>query len=134
MKRLPNVEFSKAGWRQFAAMNRNLGSRFIKGFILRHKLAEYIGAHYESGNLLDPYCQELRYEDGVYLILQQIGSTWYVTDVWTDEIPAAYAPVLFWKRVKRGWREMAARVLIGWRPLKNKTYIAKNEVPTVCAH
>ena len=134
MKRLPNVEFSKAGWRQFAAMNRNLGSRFIKGFILCHEVADYIDAHYESGNLLDPYCQELRYEDGVYLILQQIGSTWYVTDVWTDEIPAAYAPVLFWKRIKRGWREMAARVLIGWRPLNNKTYIAKDEVTTVCAH
>ena len=57
-----------------------------------------------------------------------------MTDVWTDEIPAAYAPVLFWKRIKRGWREMAARVLIGWRPLNNKTYIAKDEVPTVCAH
>ena len=78
-------------------------------------MSEYIGAHYESGNLLDPYCQELRYEDGVYLILQQIGSTWYVTDIWTTTETVAFKPVFFWKRVKRGWREFAARVMIGWQ-------------------
>ena len=117
MKRLPNVEFSKTGWKQFAAMNRCLGSRFIKGFILRRELSEYIGAHYESGNLLDPYCQELRYEDGVYLILQQIGSTWYVTDIWTTAETVAFKPVFFWKRVKFGWREFAVRVMIGWRSI-----------------
>lgn len=115
MKRLPNVEFSKTGWKQFSTMNRCLGSRFIKGFILRRELAEYIDAHYESGNRLDPYCQELRYEDGVYLILQQIGSTWYVTDIWTTAETVVFQPVFFWKRVKLGWREFAARVMIGWR-------------------
>lgn len=121
MKRLPHVDFTKSGWKQFSALNRALGTRFVKGFILRRELAEYIGAHYESGNNLDPVCQEVRYEDGVYLLLKQIGSTWYVTDIWATEEPTAFAPMLFWVRVKRGWQTILRQIVIGWRNLIGST-------------
>lgn len=108
------IDFTRSGWRQFAKMNRLLGIRFIKGFILRRELAAYIAAHYESGNSLDPVCQEVRYEGGVYLLLQQCGSIWYITDIWNTEEPVGFSPVLFWKRVKRGCREILRQIVIGW--------------------
>jgi len=117
MKQLPNVDFTRSGWKQFSQLNRALGARFIKGFILRRELAAYIGAHYESGNNLDPVCQEVRYEEGVYLLLKQIGTTWYVTDIWCDAEPTAYAPMLFWVQIKQGWRTLLRQIVIGWRNL-----------------
>ena len=114
MKRLPHVDFTKSGWKQFSALNRALGTRFVKGFILRRELAEYIGAHYESGNNLDPVCQEVRYEDGVYLLMMKCQGVWYVTDIWNTETPNDFKPVFFWKKLKRGWKEFLVSVLIGW--------------------
>ena len=114
------IDFTKSGWRQFAKLNRSLGVRFIKGFILRRELAAYIAAHYESGNYLDPVCQEVRYEGGVYLLLQQRGSIWYITDIWDTEEPVGFKPILFWKRVKRGCREILRQIVIGWRDLTKK--------------
>lgn len=111
------IDFTKSGWRQFAVLNHGLGRRFIKGFILRRELSAYIAAHYESGKLLDPVCQEVRYEAGVYLLLKQVGHTWYVTDIWMAEEPVAYTPLLFWVRVKRGWRTILRQIVAGWRAL-----------------
>ena len=120
MKHLPNVDFTKSGWKQFVTLNRNLGARFIKGFILRRELATYIGAHYESNHNLDPVCQEIRYEDGVYLLLKQIGNTWYITDIWCDEEPVGFAPILFWQRIKRGCSYLLTQIVIGWQTLTGK--------------
>ena len=117
MKQLLNVDFTRSGWKQFSKLNRALGARFIKGFILRRELAAYIGAHYESGNNLDPVCQEVRYEEGVYLLLKQIGTTWYVTDIWCDAEPTAYAPMFFWVQIKQGWHTLLRQIVIGWRNL-----------------
>lgn len=109
------IDFTKSGWRQFAKLNRNLGARFIKGFILRRELSAYIAAHYESGKLLDPVCQEVRYEAGMYLLLKQVGHTWYVTDIWMAEESVAYTPLLFWVRIKRGWCTILRQIVAGWR-------------------
>ena len=117
MKRLPNVEFSKVGWRQFGRMNHALGARFIKGHILRRELAEYIAAHEESGVHLDTGCQEIRYEGGVYLLMMKCQGVWHITDIWSTDAPDSFEPVFFWKLVKRGWRELLVRVLIAWRNL-----------------
>ena len=35
-KRAAQVDFTRSGWQQFAKLNRKLGARFIRGFILRH--------------------------------------------------------------------------------------------------
>ena len=66
-KRAAQVDFTRSGWQQFAKLNRKLGARFIRGFILRHELAAYLTAHEAAGTPLDEGCQEVRYEDGVYL-------------------------------------------------------------------
>lgn len=114
MKQFPNVEFTRSGWRQFCKMNRCLGSRFIKGFILRRELALYIAAHDVSGVHLDTICQEIRYEDGVYLLIMKCQGVWYITDIWSAETPNDFKPVFFWKKLKQGWKEFLVSVLIGW--------------------
>lgn len=108
------IDFTKSGWRQFAKLNRNLGARFIKGFILRRELTAYIAAHEKSGVHLDTACQEIRYEGGVYLLMMKCQGVWYITDIWNTETPDSFVPVFFWKRIKRGWKELLVRVLITW--------------------
>ena len=39
------VDFTRSGWRQFFRLNRSLGARFIRGFVLRYELAAYLTAH-----------------------------------------------------------------------------------------
>ena len=108
------IDFTKSGWRQFCKMNRVLGIRFIKGFILRRELALYIAAHDASGVHLDTICQEIRYEDGVYLLMMKCQGVWYITDIWSTETPNDFKPVFFWKKLKQGWKEFLVSVLIGW--------------------
>ena len=114
------IDFTKSGWRQFAKLNRNLGARFIKGFILRRELTAYIAAHEKSGVHLDTACQEIRYEGGVYLLMMKCQGIWYITDIWNTEAPDSFAPVFFWKRIKRGCNLLLAHVLIGWQNLTKR--------------
>ncbi len=114
------VEFTRTGWRQFARLNRSLGARFIRAFILRYELAAYLTEHEAAGVHLDTECQEVRYVDGVYLLLRKSQGVWYITDVFTDEEAVGYEPVYFWQRIKRGASYILARLLIGWRQLTRK--------------
>lgn len=109
------VAFTKSGWKQYLQMNRRLGIRFIKGFILRLELAAYLAAYEDSGVVLDSCCQELRYDDGIYLLLMKNNGVWYITNIWAAAMPAGYEPVYTWQRVKRGWQTFASKVLAGWR-------------------
>lgn len=110
-----HINFTKSGWRQFAKLNRSLGSRFIKGFILRYELSKYITAHENSGVHLDTICQEIRYDDGIYLLLMKNNDTWYITDIWSAEAPIAFVPVFFWTQIKCGYNTLLAHVLVAWR-------------------
>ena len=94
-KRAAQVDFTRSGWQQFAKLNRKLGARFIRGFILRHELAAYLTAHEAAGTPLDEGCQEVRYEDGVYLLLKKMQGVWYITDVFVTEATVAYEPMFF---------------------------------------
>lgn len=114
------VEFTRSGWRQFTRLNRSLGTRFIKAFILRYELAAYLAEHEAAGVQLDTECQEVRYVDGVYLLLRKSQGVWYITDVFTAEEAVGYEPVYFWQRIKRGASYIIARLLIGWRQLTRK--------------
>ena len=114
------VEFTRTGWRQFARLNRNLGARFIRAFILRYELAAYLAEHEAAGVKLDTECQEVRYVDGVYLLLRKSQGIWYITDVFAAEEAISYEPVYFWQRIKRGASYILARLLIGWRQLTRK--------------
>ena len=118
--RTARVDFTHSGWRQFAKLNRRLGTRFIRGFILRHELAAYLTAHEAAGTPLDEGCQEVRYEDGVYLLLKKMQGVWYITDVFVTEATVAYEPMFFWKQIKRGASFILAHVLTGWRALTQR--------------
>lgn len=113
----PTIDFTRSGWRQLEKVNRALGPRFLCAFTLRRELAAYIAKHMACGFHLDSECHEVRYEDGVYLLLKQMGGIWYVTDVIAEEEPAGFAPVYLWTLVKRGASRLLTRVLIGWRQL-----------------
>ena len=114
------VEFTRSGWRKFMRLNRSLGARFLRGFVLRYELAAYLTAHEAAGVELDEGCQEVCYENGVYLLLRKMQGVWYITDVFCTEEAVAYEPVFCWKRIRRGASFILAHVLIGWRQLTER--------------
>lgn len=79
------VKFTRSGWRQLARLNRSLGARLIRAFVLRHELSVYLAEHEASGVHLDTECQEVRYVDGVYLLLRRSQGIWYIMDVFAAE-------------------------------------------------
>ena len=112
-----SIDFTKQGWRRFARLNASLGTRYIRAFILKRDVAEYIAAHEAAGVKLDTECQELRYDGGVHLLLRKVQGTWLITDVFCTEETVAFAPVYFWTRIRRGCSDTLAKLLIGWRCL-----------------
>ena len=119
-KRAAQVDFTRSGWRQFARLNRRLGVRFIRGFVLRYELGVYLTAHEAAGAELDEGCQEVCYENGVYLLLRKMQGVWYITDIFVTEEIVAYKPVFFWKQIKRGVNLILAHILSGWRQLTER--------------
>ncbi|MDD4444292.1 MAG: hypothetical protein PHC36_00605 [Eubacteriales bacterium] len=115
------IDFTRGGWRQFARVNRTLGSRFIKAFVLRHEVASYIAAHEDVGIQFDTICQEIRYDDGVYLLLKRVHDEWLITDVSVDESETGsskekhtFFPILIWRCVRNGLRTALTQTLCGW--------------------
>ena len=120
IRKQAQVDFTRSGWRQFMRLNRTLGARFLRGFVLRYELAAYLTAHEAAGVELDEGCQEVRYENGVYLLLRKMQGVWYITDVFTTEETVAYEPVFFWKQIKHGVNLILAHILSGWRQLTER--------------
>ena len=114
------VEFTRSSWRQLARLNRSLGARLIRAFVLCHELSAYLAEHEASGVHLDTECQEVRYVDGVYLLLRRSQGIWYITDVFAAEEGDGYEPMYFWQRVRRGAGCVLIRLLIGWRQLTRR--------------
>ncbi len=114
------VEFTRSGWRQLARLNRSMGARLIRAFVLCHELSAYLAEHEASGVHLDTECQEVRYVDGVYLLLRRSQGIWYITDVFAAEEGDDYEPMYFWQRVRRGAGCVLIRLLIGWRQLTRR--------------
>ena len=117
------VEFTRSSWRQLARLNRSLGARLIRAFVLCHELSAYLAEHEASGVHLDTECQEVRYVDGVYLLLRRSQGIWYITDVFAAEEGDGYEPMYFWQRVRRGAGCILIRLLIGWRQLARRTVV-----------
>ena len=120
IRKQAQVDFTRSGWRQFMRLNRTLSARFLRGFVLRYELAAYLTAHEAAGAELDEGCQEVCYENGVYLLLRKMQGVWYITDVFCTEEAVAYEPVFCWKRIRRGASFILAHVLIGWRQLTER--------------
>ena len=110
-----SIEFTSFGWKQLTRLNRSLGTGRICPFVLKRELSDYIASVEVSGRELDMTCQELRYEGGIYVLLRRTQGVWFVTDVFAVDAPAAFSPLYFWQRVRRGLREPLIHVLIGWR-------------------
>ena len=119
MRHTGQVTFTRPGWGRYLIMNRGLGSRFIKGFILRHELAAYLAAHEASGAPLDTECQEIHYGDGIYLLVRKCQGVWHITDIWAEEASDGFSPVYLWQRIKRGWQVVLAKVLVCWRHVRH---------------
>lgn len=111
------IDFTKHGWRQFAKLNTSLGTRYTRAFILKRDVAEYIAAHGAAGVKLDTACHELRYDGGIYVLLKKVQGEWLITDVFLTEEAAAFAPVYFWVRIRRGCNLPLVKLLTGWRSL-----------------
>ena len=124
IRKQAQVDFTRSGWRQFMRLNRTLGARFLRGFVLRYELAAYLTAHEAAGVELDEGCQEVRYENGVYLLLRKMQGVWYITDVFTTEETVAYEPVFFWKQIKRVANLILVHVLSGWRQLTERMVLS----------
>ena len=120
IRKLAQVDFTRSGWQQFIRLNRNLGARFIRGFALRYELAAYLAAHEAAGVELDESCQEVCYENGVYLLLRRMQGVWYITDIWADGDVIAFEPVWIWQQIKRGADCILAHILSGWRKLTER--------------
>lgn len=110
-----SVDFTKQGWRQFAAVNRRLAARYIRAFILKRELKQYIAAHEAAGVHLDTQCQEVCYDDGIYLLLRRTQGTWYITDIVLTDVAGGFVPVFTWERVRRGASGALRRVLLCWQ-------------------
>ena len=120
IRKQAQVDFTRSGWRQFFRLNRSLGARFLRGFVLRYELAAYLTAHEAAGVELDEGCQAVCYENGVYLLLRKMQGMWYITDIFATEETVAYEPVFFWKQIKRGVNLILTHVLSGWRQLTER--------------
>ena len=118
------MDFTRSGWRQFIGLNRSLGARFLRGFVLRYELAAYLTAHEAAGVELDEGCLEVCYENGVYLLLRKMQGVWYITDVFAAEETVAYEPVFFWQKIRRGADFILAHVLSGWRSLTERMVLS----------
>ena len=114
------VDFTRSGWRQFFKLNRSLGARFLRGFVLRSELAADLTAHEAAGVELDEGCQEVCYENDVYLLLRKMQGVWYITDVFAAEETVGYEPVFFWQKIRHGADFILAHVLSGWRQLTER--------------
>ncbi len=101
------VEFTKEGWQQLLRLHPS-------------PVSAYIASYEERGIHLDSECQEVCYQSGLFLILRKEHGVWYVTDVYTTGEDAGFVPVYFWTRIKRGFRVLAARVLICWQRLTKR--------------
>lgn len=124
------INFTRSGWRQFVKLNRSLGTRFIQAFILRRELAFYIASYEAAGKGLDTICQEVRYDDGVYLLLMRVQGTWLITDVvHMKRAPVyAYAPVYTLRRVQHGFNTVITAFFYGWRSFfDKKSYDTKTQ-------
>ena len=84
---------------------------------MKVELEAYITAHEALGISFDTECYEVRYEDGIYLLLRRTQGVWYVTDVAVAEMPVTFLPVFLWQRIRKGVSFILRKTLIGWRNL-----------------
>lgn len=121
------IQFTRSGWKQFCKANHSLaggalpGIRFIRAFVLKNELSAYLKAHEVAGIHMDTDCQEIRYDDGIYLLLCKMQGEWYITDVILSPSPTTFLPVYTVRSILRGFRSVIALIFSGWQHQVGKT-------------
>ncbi len=110
-----SIQFTRSGWKQLNKANSKLGARFIRAIIVKNDLSAYLSAHEAAGITMDTECQEVRYDDGIYLLLHKSQGEWYITDVILSDAPDAFLPVYIVRNVLRGLFSVIELVFSGWR-------------------
>lgn len=113
----PAIDFTRFGWRKLQRINSKLGAMFIRPFVMKDELADYIAAHEASGIRFDTEGEDIRYDGGVHVIVRKVQGVWQVVDVYMTEKPLAYKPIFFWNRIKQGINYILAKFVIGWRSI-----------------
>ena len=111
----PIIDFTRSGWRSFEKVNCALGAHFIRPFMLRAELAEYIAAHEQCGHHFDTDGVDIRYDGGVYVVLRKMQGVWYIVDAYLTDTPVEFKPIYFWQRIQLGLISVLAKMVIGWR-------------------
>ncbi len=109
------IRFSRSGWKQFCHINQTLAYRFIRAYILKQELSVYLSAHEAAGIHMDTECQEIRYDDGFYLLLRKMQGVWYITDVILSDVTNTFLPVYTVRSALRGVMSVITLVFSGWR-------------------
>ena len=118
--RTVSIDFTRSGWRRLNRINQKLGALFIRPFVMKSELAEYIAAHEASGVHFDTEGEDIRYDHGIHLIIRKMQGVWHIVDVYLTEEPVAYKPIFFWQRIKCGIDYVLAKFVIGWRAVMNR--------------
>lgn len=114
------IDFTRAGWRSFEKVNKLLGARYIRPFVLRNELAAYIAAHEARGVFFDTEGTDIRYDGGVYVVIRKMQGVWYIIDAYMTETPAEFEPIYFWQRIRRSINYVLTKLVIGWRVTKTR--------------
>ena len=107
-----HVEFTRKAMKRLGGVNQNGGEKILPGQVIC-QLAEYIEHRRESG---DPMIAEftVRYDGDVFVTVRLSQGCYYILDVEMVKGFTATFPVYVWERVKRGFRSLLTRVLVGW--------------------
>lgn len=127
------VEFNHSGSRKLRKISHSLGSNPIRcqlaEEIVLDEMSAYLAGHEAAGIHLDGECLEVRYDEGIYLLLKKMQGIWYITDCTIDhevleceEYGAfvQFKPLFVWQTIKRGLDYIIAHVLVGWKMLIEK--------------
>ena len=119
LNRVP-VDFTRNGWKAFCRLNNRLGANFIRAFILKRELAEYIERHLEDGYPMIAEFDVL-HEDGIVLTVYLCHGVYYISDVCCIGEVIGHRPYFTLRHhmTSFGWR--FAEVLCGWHWITRKT-------------
>ncbi len=95
------VELSNRGWRKLAHVSHQLKGHFAHALVLKHEVSAYLASHEQAGIAFDTQCQELHYDDRIWLLLRKIQGIWYIIDVWLHESVVCSIPLSVWKQVQK---------------------------------
>jgi len=72
-----------------------------RAFILRHEVSWYLSSQEQAGTVFDTQCQELHYDEQIWLLVQKVQGVWYIIDVWLYKSVVCSVYMFFRKHIKQ---------------------------------